>query len=195
MSAELVAQDLVVVAAGVAWGIAETSYGSSVASGPKSGRSQSGSTGIVLGITMPLGIVGAILASAFYQGDLILGHSWWPIAVGVLLIAAGVGLRRWAIHCLGQWFSTVIRIQDGQQVVRDGPYRWIRHPAYAGPILSAVGFGLALGTWASLSILSVCFLVGYCWRIHHEEQVLLAGMGEEYRTYRETTARLLPGVW
>ena len=194
MSAELVAQDLVVLVVGVAWGVAETTHGST-ASAPKSGRPQSGSTGIVLGITMPLGILGAILAAVFYQGDLILGHSWWPIVFGTALMAAGVALRRWALRYLGQWFSTVIRIQDGQTVVREGPYRWIRHPSYAGPILSAVGLGLALGTWSSLGILTVCFLLGYGWRIHHEENVLLAGMGDEYRAYCESTARLVPGVW
>jgi protein-S-isoprenylcysteine O-methyltransferase Ste14 len=160
----------------------------------ESGTAESDNTGTIVGLILPVGVVSALLAS-MYHGDLIWGESWWPVVLGVALMMAGMALRRWSIRCLGQWFSIDIRIQDGQSVVRDGPYRWIRHPSYAGLIITAIGLGLALNTWASLAILAVSFVARFGWRIHNEERVLAAGLGEDYRSYQKSTARLVPGVW
>ena len=191
------AADLAVIIAAALWGLAELKPESGLAwrGEPRSGRNQNAGTGIVLGVLLPMGIVGAVLAAVAYPDDPIVARSWMLLGVGAGLMAIGVGLRRWAIVHLGQWFSSIIRIQDGQKVVRSGPYRWIRHPAYAGPTLSAVGLGLALGTWLSLAVCAGCFLAGYAWRIRNEEAVLVAAMGADYRAYQASTHRLIPGVW
>jgi len=44
----------------------------------------------------------------------------------------GIALRQWAITTLGQCFVGHVLVQPGQAVVRSGPYRWLRHPSYAG---------------------------------------------------------------
>ncbi len=64
--------------------------------------------------------------------------SWLRIAaLGVF--AAGLALVTWAMH-VNRFFSSVVRIQRerGHRVVAGGPYRWVRHPGYAGAI-PAVG--------------------------------------------------------
>jgi protein-S-isoprenylcysteine O-methyltransferase len=183
-------------AALLGWGFFERSRAlASFDREPKSGESQNGNTGIVLGIAVPLGIIGAICASVFWPDDQIVSGSWLLVGIGMSGVASGVALRRWALRTLGEWFSGVIRVQEGQPVLRNGPYRLIRHPAYAGPVLSAVGFGLGLGTWLSLAIAIVCFFAGYSWRIRHEEAVLVSELGDDYAVYQTTTRRLGPWVW
>ncbi len=182
------------MAALVCWLVVELRPGSPNRVIAKSGTPESDNTSTIVGLVLPIGIAAGLLASA-YHGDLIWGHSWWPVVLGVGLMVAGMALRRWAIRRLGQWFSIDIRIQDGQRVVRDGPFRWIRHPSYAGLIVTAMGLGLALGTWASFGILTVCFMARFGWRINNEERVLARGLREEYRSYQKTTARLIPWVW
>jgi protein-S-isoprenylcysteine O-methyltransferase Ste14 len=71
----------------------------------------------------------------------------------------------------------------------------VRHPAYTGLILVFVGFGLALGNWASLLVAAVVPTIGLVYRIRFEERALLDGLGEPYRRFAEGRRRLVPGIW
>jgi protein-S-isoprenylcysteine O-methyltransferase Ste14 len=125
-----------------------------------------------------------------------MGAGRWPLFVlGLVLMAAGLCLRQWAITVLGRFFTVDVRVQSDQTVVDRGPYRWVRHPSYSGLIIFFVGVGLALSNWASLIVLALVPTVGLLARIHSEERALLAGLGEEYRRYAATRRRLFPGVW
>ena len=62
--------------------------------------------------------------------------------VGVGLEAAGLGLRAWSMRTLGQSYSRTLRVGHGQRVVDRGPYRFLRHPGYAGSLLIWTGFAL-----------------------------------------------------
>jgi protein-S-isoprenylcysteine O-methyltransferase Ste14 len=79
--------------------------------------------------------------------------------------------------------------------VTDGPYRVIRHPAYAGTLLLTAGLGLALGNWLSLALLLVVPFVGHLPRIRAEELALERSLGDAYRDYETGTRRLVPGLW
>jgi protein-S-isoprenylcysteine O-methyltransferase Ste14 len=120
----------------------------------------------------------------------------WPVfAAGLALMLAGLLVRQWAIHTLGRFFTVDVRVHPDQTVVEEGPYRWVRHPAYTGLILFFVGVGLALTNWASLAVLAVVPTMGLLIRIRSEERVLFAALGEPYRRYAATHPRLFPGIW
>jgi protein-S-isoprenylcysteine O-methyltransferase Ste14 len=70
---------------------------------------------------------------------------------GVVVMWLGLALRVWAIAALGGSFRTTVEVEPGQTVVSTGPFRWIRHPSYAGLLLIVAGFGAALGNWLSLA--------------------------------------------
>ena len=76
-----------------------------------------------------------------------------------------------------------------------GPYKWIRHPSYAGLLLILAGLGLARGNWLSVAACLVLPLPALAWRIHVEEAELSRVLGDVYRGYQTTTARLIPGLW
>ena len=107
----------------------------------------------------------------------------------------GLILRVWAIASLGRSFRTTVEVDLGQAVVSSGPYRWIRHPSYAGLLLLVAGFGAALGNWLSLAACVVVPLPAIVWRIHVEEAELNRVLGTAYRTYQADRARLIPRLW
>jgi protein-S-isoprenylcysteine O-methyltransferase Ste14 len=107
----------------------------------------------------------------------------------------GLALRAWAIAALGGAFRTTVEVDPGQAVVSRGPYRWVRHPSYAGLLLIIAGFGLAVGNWLSLAAALVLVLPAFVRRIHVEEAELERVLGDVYRSYEAGRARLLPGVW
>lgn len=75
----------------------------------------------------------------------------------------------------------------------DGPYRWLRHPAYTGMLLMYAGINMALGTWLGTLIGVGVFLTATLYRIQVEEKALVEAFGEQYRAYMRHTWRLLPG--
>lgn len=71
----------------------------------------------------------------------------------------------------------------------------MRHPSYAGMIMTFVGIVLALGNWAALAVLAVVPTAGLVLRIRFEERALLDGLGEPYRRFAACRPRLVPGLW
>jgi protein-S-isoprenylcysteine O-methyltransferase Ste14 len=108
----------------------------------------------------------------------------------------GLGVRAWAIAALGGSFRTTVEVEPRQAVVSTGPYRWVRHPSYTGLLLTAVGFGVARGSWVSLAVCLCLLLPALVHRIRVEEPELDLVLGEAYRAYQaRTPACLIPRLW
>jgi protein-S-isoprenylcysteine O-methyltransferase Ste14 len=145
-------------------------------------------------VTVGGGLGGGLVLAQRHVATISSGR--WPLfVVGLALMAAGIFVRHWAILTLGRFFTVDVRVQPGQTVVESGPYRWVRHPSYAGMIVFFVGLGLALSDWASLATLALVPTAGLIVRIRSEERALLDGLGEQYRHFAATRRRLCPGVW
>ena len=125
----------------------------------------------------------------------VLGGGWAPVAAGLVVLAAGVALRTWAILTLGRLFKFVVVIQDGHRVVASGPYRLLRHPSYTGGLVAFLGAGIALDSWLSILTLVFIPLLAVLVRIHVEEAELATALGPEYTRYASRTHRLVPGLW
>ena len=141
------------------------------------------------------GLVVGVLAQRGAPGLAFPDTGWTPTATGAAVLWAGIGLRAWAIATLGRFFRRDIQVADDQVVIRAGPYAAIRHPSYAGNLLMLAGFGIVLANWASLAALVVIPALGHLPRILVEDALLIDRLGEPYRAYAATTARLVPGVW
>jgi protein-S-isoprenylcysteine O-methyltransferase Ste14 len=121
-----------------------------------------------------------------------------PLALrlaAMIVFASGLSLFVWAMH-VNRFFSSVVRIQRerGHQVVTAGPYRWVRHPGYAGAIPAAVASGLALCSWLATAVgaLGVPLLL---WRTIVEDRTLRAELPGYAEYAQQVRWRLLPGIW
>jgi len=114
---------------------------------------------------------------------------------GVALIAVGMSLRIWSIRTLGRFFTGNVRVVSDQQVVRTGPYRLVRHPSYAGALITAAGSALALQSGLGVALVVALCVPAYLYRIHVEEQRLVSELGRPYVEYMRQSSRLVPGVF
>jgi protein-S-isoprenylcysteine O-methyltransferase Ste14 len=137
----------------------------------------------------------AVLAARRVPALRLPGSGWAWFALGLVLMWAGLGLRVWSVAALGRFFRRDVVVQERHIVVRDGPYRIVRHPAYAGNLLAYAGLGFALCNLLSLALLIAVPVAGHLPRIRVEESELSRTIGEPYRRYAAETARLVPGVW
>ena len=93
-------------------------------------------------------------------------------AVGICCVLGGTVLRWYAVATLGRYFTVDVASEISQPVIDVGPYRRVRHPAYAGMLLTLFGFALALGNWAGLFALLVLPTAAFAHRITVEEAAL-----------------------
>jgi protein-S-isoprenylcysteine O-methyltransferase Ste14 len=115
--------------------------------------------------------------------------------IGFAGFIASMAFIIWAMIA-NPFLSSLIRIQNerGHRVISDGPYRFVRHPSYAGAIIYVVCSALALGSWPSMLPVLVwsALLVP---RTLHEEDVLFKEL-DGYTEYAgQVRFRLLPGIW
>jgi protein-S-isoprenylcysteine O-methyltransferase Ste14 len=120
--------------------------------------------------------------------------SRWVYALGVCVTWLGLLLRWYAFAALGRYFTTIVRVAPGHQLIVTGPYRWVRHPGYAGLIVVFFGGGLMLGNWLASVVCGALMMVVLVPRLLAEER-MLAGLFDTYDDYARGRARLLPGVW
>jgi protein-S-isoprenylcysteine O-methyltransferase Ste14 len=127
-------------------------------------------------------------------------HDIWTIDgdvtryLGFLLSLAGSIIRLVPVFALGHRFSGMIAIQSDHELKTDGIYTHVRHPSYAGLILSTIGWALIFRSTVGL-VLNIPMLLVLLGRISDEEEFLKSEFGEQYRAYCRKTWRLLPFVY
>jgi protein-S-isoprenylcysteine O-methyltransferase len=122
-------------------------------------------------------------------------NTWTALVIGIAIAWLGILLRIWAVRSLGRFFQREVMIQENHVVWRGGPYRWLRHPAYAGTLITYFGYGLAIGSLVGALLFVGLVAAAYVPRIRVEEAELTRALGDSYREYARQTARLVPGLW
>ena len=114
--------------------------------------------------------------------------------VGLSLQAAGLALRIWSMRTLGASYSRTLRTDDARHLMDDGPYRLIRHPGYAGSLLTWTGFALTSGSLPVVAVITSLLGRAYLRRISAEEALLRRDL-PGYVEYGRRTRRLVPFIW
>jgi protein-S-isoprenylcysteine O-methyltransferase Ste14 len=113
----------------------------------------------------------------------------------VLVIILGFAFGSWAL-IENKFFSGVVRIQmdRGHHVVTTGPYRFVRHPGYAGALWTYIAMPVLFDSlWAFIpAVLLVGVLV---LRTSLEDRTLQAELPGYADYARRTRYRLFPGIW
>jgi protein-S-isoprenylcysteine O-methyltransferase Ste14 len=139
-----------------------------------------------------VGLIAAALPSVLVSGWAMTAAPdphLWPIPAQAAFVI-GTAFAVLGLVSLGRSFSILPALRD---IVRRGPFGWIRHPIYLGELIMLAACGLAAGSatgWGPVAVALPTLVV----RILAEERLL--GTTESYRLYRaQVRHRLLPGVW
>ena len=110
---------------------------------------------------------------------------------GLLLTAGGLVFAVWARIVLGANWSGTVTIKSGHNLIRRGPYRWIRHPIYTGLLISLVGTLTLQGEVRAF--LGFAFALFALYRkAKREEQFLSDEFGEGFAEHTKQTGMFLP---
>jgi len=111
--------------------------------------------------------------------------------LGVALTFVGVAIAIWARYCIGQYWSGRVTLKEDHQLIRSGPYAYVRHPIYTGLGLAILGAAVVNGEWHSL-IGAVLAIAEHARKAKAEEALLTTEFGEKYSEYRKQTGFLIP---
>ncbi len=146
------------------------------------------------------GIYMALLVAIYVLAGLDRRFGWsamplWVEIVGGVAFAASMAITFW-VMASNTVLSTFVRIQDdrGHTTVTGGPYRFVRHPMYAGVLAMSLGMPLLLGSWWAL-IPGVLTMGLFIVRTALEDRTLQAEL-PGYKDYaKRVRYRLAPGIW
>lgn len=142
----------------------------------------------------PLGmLIGIVMFGLLWLLDRVLNHveilnkPGMIRSIGSILVVLWVCWHSWSIKTISRWWRH-------DQLCTSGPYRFARHPIYAGGVLlGATGIALIFNSWIILA-LPVLMYTTYSILVRKEEAMMMAIFGEEYKRYAARTGRLFPRI-
>jgi protein-S-isoprenylcysteine O-methyltransferase Ste14 len=127
-----------------------------------------------------------------------LNYRLWPVSrftffAGTGITAAGLIFCVWARAHLGRNWSGAVTIKHGHELIVTGPYAIVRHPIYAGLLVSFIGTVMVMGeVRAVLGFLLMT--LAHFHKLRLEEKWMRAQFGEKYEAYSSRVAALVPYV-
>jgi protein-S-isoprenylcysteine O-methyltransferase Ste14 len=114
---------------------------------------------------------------------LFLAHPTWTTwRVGLVIALAGEGVRMWAAG----------HLEKSREVTRSGPYRFTRHPLYAGSSIMALGIVIASRSAIVAALAAIYMASTISAAIRTEEAFLRQAFGDTYERYRASSAEPMP---
>ena len=114
--------------------------------------------------------------------------------IGFCILAVGAVLAIWARTILGSNWSSMVTVKRDHELVRQGPYAFVRHPIYSGLLLCFAGTAIAHGEVRGLVALAIAFL-SWSYKAGLEEKFMEQEFGDEYARYKHAVKRLIPGIY
>jgi protein-S-isoprenylcysteine O-methyltransferase Ste14 len=142
-----------------------------------------------------------LLILAFSEGHHIIA-SYMPIwaslevsLFGILIEGLGGALTLMGRNQLSRFGSGFLQIEGEHKLIKSGIYRIIRHPIYAGGLISIIGLYLSFHSIVVTLMVSGIYFIVFRQRLLFEEEMLLQEFGEEYKRYMRKTWRLIPYIY
>ena len=111
--------------------------------------------------------------------------------VGFLLGNFGLVLTISSMKRLGRFWGLSIEIKQNHKLIKDGVYRYMRHPYYVGVIFEITGFILFANSYYMFTLAILLFLI-LILRITIEERVMTSEFGKEYEKYKREVGSFFP---
>jgi len=143
-------------------------------------------------LLLPVGFLIPPIAMLTRTGEIEAG--WWAVrVVGLLLGVYAAVILPWSASTLGRFLVPQARVSRDHELVVEGPFRFVRHPAYSGDL--ALWLGSALATLnVLLVVLWPLYVLGATLQSRVEDELLASKFGNDYHYYAARVGRFVPRV-
>lgn len=147
---------------------------------------------LIMGVLYVVYLAGMVIAGLDHRFGWSQVPEWLTI-VSVLILLGGYALVLW-VMLVNSFASRTIRVESGQRVIADGPYRFVRHPMYLGMSVMMLCAPLVLGSFYALPIFALVIPL-IIFRLLNEEKVLLQQLAGYSDYCLHTHFHLVPYLW
>jgi protein-S-isoprenylcysteine O-methyltransferase Ste14 len=149
-----------------------------------------------LAYVLPLVIGGVLLAWRRLPWADVLSLRLWPRSlilywIGLAVLVAGLGFSVWARVHLGRNWSGAVTVKQGHELIRTGPYAYVRHPIYTGILTGVLGTVICSGTLRA-ALAFVIIAVALTRKLRAEEILMRETFPDQYQKYCEEVPALVP---
>lgn len=117
---------------------------------------------------------------------------WWRVAPAVVFFIVAVALSWSSTKALGIQWRFDAGLNSGHELVRHGPYAFLRHPIYTSLLCLLCGVGFVVAPWPLFALSMALFVAGTEIRVHVEDALLRARFGELFGRYQQTVSAYIP---
>jgi protein-S-isoprenylcysteine O-methyltransferase Ste14 len=119
----------------------------------------------------------------------------WLRLLGVVIAVLSLFYFWWIHKTLGANWSPTVEFKQGQELIKTGPYKSVRHPMYGQFWLWTIAQLLILSnSVAGFSGVVACALL-YFIRVPKEEKMMIENFGDKYVEYMKETGKVLPKMF
>ncbi len=124
----------------------------------------------------------------------VIPHRDGVLAMGAMICVFGLFVTIWARRTLAGNWSSDVTFKQNHELVRTGPYQFVRHPIYTGLLVMALGTALNAGQlrcWLSIVVVGIGFWI----KLKQEERLMLRHFPDQYPAYQKQVKALVPFVF
>lgn len=114
--------------------------------------------------------------------------------IGLVVFFIFSWMQVWAYKTMGKNYSQEVVISKKQELVQEGPYKFVRHPQYISQLLSDIGAGLALASFIVIPVVILIQIPLFILRANLEEKLLQKKFSEDYKEYKKKTGFIIPFI-
>jgi protein-S-isoprenylcysteine O-methyltransferase Ste14 len=125
---------------------------------------------------------------------LLIPHTDLTLAAAAVVCVLGLLICLWARRTLAGNWSSDVTFKQGHELVRTGPYRYVRHPIYTGLLTMSIGTAVAAGrlhSWLGVIVVTIGFGI----KMSQEERLMMRHFPEAYPLYRGQVKALIPWIF
>ena len=160
----------------------------------RSVRQDSSTSRFLYGVLVPLGAFLVLQPGRFGTLNVRLVPDTRVVNLcGLIITAAALSYAIWARFTLGRNWSGTVTVKTGHELIRSGPYRFVRHPIYSGILAGLVGTSIGEGTLAALIGVAIAFC-GFRMKWRVEERFMVEQFGAQYVQYQREVKAVIPGL-
>lgn len=157
----------------------------------KSEKSKASTFSIILIAILSIVIINGICI--YYEKFLV--FNLYMKIIALLLYGMGLGLRYYSLILLGKNFSRNVEVDEDQDLVSVGTYKYVRHPLYLGLFLLVISIPLYFGN-ILVFILSIIIMFKVIdIRIKEEEKAMEKIIGERYVKWKTKRYKFIPFIY
>jgi protein-S-isoprenylcysteine O-methyltransferase Ste14 len=146
-----------------------------------------------------IGVAGGVLiASRGLPWSPLMNLRLWPRSalsyrIGLALLLGGVAFAVWARVHLGRNWSGTVTVKEDHELIRTGPYAYVRHPIYTGLITGLMGTAICAGTLRAALGAGIIGAALYV-KSRTEERFMRETFPGQYEKYCEEVPGLVPFI-